>query len=88
MRKLFEFSGDETFWMVAKSIEQAEKSLKEDYSEEELFENEYETKELDNSIHFKIEDEDTGIIYDVWDMIRIDENDGIEIPYMIGSTLY
>ena len=88
MRRLFEFSGDETFWMVAENKEQAEKGLREDYNEEELFEDKYTVKELGKNTNFKVEDEDTGIKYDVWEMIEIDRKNRIEIPYMIASTVF
>lgn len=90
MRKVFEFSGDETFWMVAESVEQAEESLKEDYGEEDLFEGEYTTREIGRDIHFEVSEEtDIGIIkLDIWDMVAKDEEEAISAPYMIGSTLW
>lgn len=88
MRKLFEFSGDETFWVVAEDIEKAEQYLKDDCNEEQLFEDNYTVRIIRRDIHFKIEDEDTGNVFDVWEMIDKDELEDIKIPYMIASTLY
>lgn len=90
MRKVFEFSRDETFWMVSESAEQAEKSLKEDYSEEDLFEGEYTVGEISRETHFEVSEEtDVGIIkLDIWDMVDKDEKECIVMPYMIGTTVY
>lgn len=89
--RIFKFKSEETFWVVAKDVEEAKTCLIDQYNETEIFEDsKLEITELSRDEHIMISTEDweQPAKMDIWDILSKDLDDAdIIIPYMIASSL-